>query len=660
MGGDPDSVVTGGVEFDSRAVGPGGLFAAFVGANADGHDFVPAALAAGAVAVLGTRPTVAPTVVVSDPLAAMGQLARAVVDRLPELTIVGITGSSGKTSTKDLLVGLLARLGPTVGPPGSFNNELGLPHTVLRVDAATRFLVLEMGARGPGHLTYLCEIAPPKVAVVVNVGVAHIGEFGSVDAIAAAKAELVRALPRDGLAVLNADDPKVRAMASQTAATVVLAGEAEDAVVRAEAVRLDERGRASYTLATPEGRIEVQLGVSGRHQAANSVLAAATARALGLPLEALGPALRDARLVSNRRMDVFDRPDGVTVIDDSYNANPASTAAALHAQAAIGQGRRRVAVLGYLAELGAMEREGHAQVGRLAAELGVDRLVVVGAGAEPIHDGAVAVPDWGGESVVVSDQDAAVAWLRGELRPGDVVLVKGSRYRTWVVADQLRADELIAVGREARGGHRVRAVFVAAAVAFLVTILLTPVAIRGFTRLKAGQPIRTDGPQTHLAKMGTPTMGGVVFILATVIAYVAGHFVLATLPANQLGAPTGITTTGVVLLGLFVGLGAVGFVDDYLKVRKRNSLGLSMRQKLLWQTVVGLRLRLWSRCGSRAPAPSTRRWPPRRSRSSRTCAGSTSPSTARWRCSSSWCCRCPTRSTSPTAWTASPPARRWW
>jgi UDP-N-acetylmuramoyl-tripeptide--D-alanyl-D-alanine ligase len=441
VGGDPDALVTGEVEFDSRAVGPAGLFAAFAGANADGHDFAAAAVAAGAVGVLGTRPTEAPTVVVSDTLAAMGRLARTLVNRLPDLTIVGITGSSGKTSTKDLIVALLGRLGPTVGPPGSFNNELGLPHTVLRADATTRFLVLEMGARGPGHLTYLCEIAPPRVAVVVNVGVAHIGEFGSVDAIAAAKAELVRALPSDGVAVLNADDPMVRAMASQTAATVVLAGEAEDAEVRAEAVRLDDRGRASYTLRTPEGSVAVQIGVSGRHQASNSVLAGATARALGMRLDILGPALGDARLASNRRMDVFDRADGVTVIDDSYNANPASTAAALHAQAAIGQGRRRVTVLGYLAELGEMEREGHEQVGRLAAELGVDRLVVVGAGAEPIHDGAVAVPDWGGESVVVSDQDAAVAWLRGELRPGDVVLVKGSRYRTWVVADQLREDD---------------------------------------------------------------------------------------------------------------------------------------------------------------------------------------------------------------------------
>jgi UDP-N-acetylmuramoyl-tripeptide--D-alanyl-D-alanine ligase len=423
-------------------VAPGGLFAAFAGENVDGHDFAEQAMAAGAAAVLGTRATAAPTVVVPDTRSALGRLARAVVDRLPGLTIVGITGSSGKTSTKDMVVGLLTRLGPTVGPPGSFNNELGLPHTVLAADEATRFLVLEMGARGKGHISYLCGIAPPRIAVVVNVGVAHIGEFGSVEAIAEAKSELVRALGPDGVAVLNADDERVRAMAELTTATVVPAGEAAAATVRATDVSLDERGRASYTLSTPDGRASVRLHAAGRHQVGNSLLAAAVARAAGMPLPAVAEALSDLAPVSNRRMDVFDRPDGVTVIDDSYNANPASTAAALQALVDIGAGRRRLAVLGYLAELGDQEREGHKQVGRVAAELGVDRLVVVGAAAAPIHDGAVSVPSWGGESVVVSDQDAAVAWLRGALRPGDVVLVKGSRYRTWTVADTLRGEDM--------------------------------------------------------------------------------------------------------------------------------------------------------------------------------------------------------------------------
>jgi UDP-N-acetylmuramoyl-tripeptide--D-alanyl-D-alanine ligase len=463
---DPATLVTGAVEFDSRKVGPGALFVAFPGEQVDGHDYAAAAVAAGAVAVLGTREVDGvPMVLVDDALAAMAGLARAVLDRLPELTVIGLTGSSGKTSTKDLIAQLAARLGPTVAPPGSFNNELGHPYTALRADRQTRFLVLEKGARGPGHVRYLCQVAPPRIGVVINVGVAHIGEFGSVDAIAEAKGELAEALPpadEGGVAVLNADDPRVRAMAGRTLARVVLVGEAADAEVRAEDVTLDERGRPSYTLVVtgrprepagaggprePAGaggggefRAPVRLALTGRHHVGNSLAAAAVALQIGLPLADLPAALGALRLVSTRRMDVFDRTDGVTVVDDSYNANPASTAAALRALAGMGQGRRKIAVLGYLAELGEFEREGHEEVGRLAAELGVDRLLVVGEPAAPIHQGASAIATWKGVSVLVTDQAAAVEALRRELRPGDVVLVKGSRYRTWEVADALRAD----------------------------------------------------------------------------------------------------------------------------------------------------------------------------------------------------------------------------
>ncbi len=452
---DPETRVTGGVEFDSRKVGPGGLFVAFPGEKVDGHDFAAAAVAAGAVAVLGTRRADGvPMVLCADALDAMAKLARVVVDRLPELTIVGLTGSSGKTTTKDLIAQLLARLGPTVAPAGTFNNELGHPYTALRADGATRFLVLEMGARGIGHIRHLCEVAPPRIGVVLNVGVAHIGEFGSVEQTALAKGELVEALPPDGVAVLNADDPLVRGMAGRTAARVVLAGESPDAEVRAEGVSLDERGRASYTLVTPGGLVAVRLAVPGRHQVANTLAAAAVAIEAGMAPAELPAALGELRLVSSRRMDVFDRADGVTVIDDSYNANPASVEAALNALTTLGgpaadgpaphghPHRRTVAVLGYMAELGDYERQGHRQVGELAARLGVDRLVVVGDGAAPIHQGAAAVATWGGESVLVADQEAAVALLRAELRPGDVVLVKGSRYRTWDVADALRDAEL--------------------------------------------------------------------------------------------------------------------------------------------------------------------------------------------------------------------------
>jgi UDP-N-acetylmuramoyl-tripeptide--D-alanyl-D-alanine ligase len=438
MRADPGTLVTGTVEYDSRAVTPGGLFVAFAGERADGHDFAPAAVAAGAVAVLGSRAVDGvPSIVVDDPLAAMAALARAVVDRLPQLTVIGLTGSSGKTTTKDLVAQVVAGSGPTVAPAGTSNNELGLPHTVLRAGTDTRYLVLEMGARGIGHVRYLCGIAPPRVGVVLNVGTAHIGEFGSVEQIALAKRELVEALPADGLAVLNADDPRVAAMAPATAARVVLVGEAEQATVRAVDVRLDERGRPAYTLVTPDGSAPVRLALTGRHQVGNTLAAAAVGRELGVPVADLADRLARLRLVSTRRMDVFDRADGVTVIDDSYNANPGSMSSALHAQAAIGD-RRRVAVLGYMAELGQYERAGHEEVGRLAASLGVDLLVVVGDNAAPIHDGAAAVASWGGKSVRVTDQEQAVALLRGELRPGDVVLVKGSRYRTWTIADALR------------------------------------------------------------------------------------------------------------------------------------------------------------------------------------------------------------------------------
>jgi UDP-N-acetylmuramoyl-tripeptide--D-alanyl-D-alanine ligase len=438
VGADPGVRVTGTVEFDSRKIGPGGLFVAFAGENVDGHDFAPAAVDRGAVAVLGTRKVEAPAVLVDDARAAMGRLARAVLDRLPDLTVVGITGSSGKTTTKDLLAALLARRGPTVATAGSFNNELGLPYTALRATADTRYLVLEMGSRGAGHIRYLCDIAPPRIGVVVNVGVSHLGSFGSAEAIAVAKGELVEALPADGFAVLNADDHRVRAMAARCAAPVILAGEAADAHVRAGDVSLDDRGRPAYTLRWNDSATPVRLGAAGRHQVGNSLLAAAVALRLGASPAEVADGLAGLGVASERRMDVFDRPDGVTVIDDSYNANPASMAAALRALAAIGRGRRSVAVLGYMAELGDQERAGHEEVGRLAAELGVDRLVVVGESAAGIGTGAAAQVRWEGESVQVSDQDAAVAWLRAELRPGDVVLVKGSRYRTWRVADALR------------------------------------------------------------------------------------------------------------------------------------------------------------------------------------------------------------------------------
>ena len=425
-GADPSVVVTGTVEFDSRAVTAGGLFLALPGERVDGHDFVAAAMAAGAVAALVTRPVDAPAIEVDDGFAALAALASAVVRRLTGTTVVGVTGSSGKTSTKDVLAQLLARLGPTVAPPGSFNNELGHPYTVLRATPDTRYLVLEKSARGIGHIRYLTEIAPPRIGVVLNVGSAHLGEFGSREAIAQAKGELVEALPPDGVAVLNADDPLVSAMAARTAARVVQVGRAADADVRAEDVELDDLGRARFRLVAGGGSAPVTLRLVGEHHVGNALAAAAVALECGMPPADVAAALSEATPVSRWRMEVTERPDGVVVINDAYNANPESMTAALTTLAAIERGRTW-AVLGPMAELGPDGPSAHEDIGRLAARLGVARVVAVGEAARPIADAAALEGSWSGEASWEPDVDAAVARLRAGLRRGDVVLVKASR-----------------------------------------------------------------------------------------------------------------------------------------------------------------------------------------------------------------------------------------
>jgi UDP-N-acetylmuramoyl-tripeptide--D-alanyl-D-alanine ligase len=433
--------VTGPMEYDSRKIAPGGLFAAFEGEKVDGHDYAATAMKAGAAAVLSTRDTGEPGVVVEEPLDALAKLAHAVVERLGDLTVVGLTGSSGKTTTKDYIGQLLSRLGPVIAPPGSLNNELGFPYTVLQATGETRFLVLEMGARGVGHIRYLTEIARPDIGVVLNVGQSHIATFVSLEGTALAKGELVEALPAEGVAVLNADDPRVAGMAPRTRARVLLVGESEDAAVRATEVTMDTEGRASYRLTAAGRSGDVRLAVAGRHQVGNTLSAAAVALSLGMEFDDVVTALGEVGIVSTRRMDVFKRPDGVTVIDDSYNANPSSMAAALRALASMAAGRRTTAVLGYMAELGEFERSSHEEMGRLAAELGVDRLVVVAENARPVLDGATVVEGWKGEALFAADQAAAIEIVKSDLRADDVVLVKGSRYRTWDVVDSLRPEE---------------------------------------------------------------------------------------------------------------------------------------------------------------------------------------------------------------------------
>jgi UDP-N-acetylmuramoyl-tripeptide--D-alanyl-D-alanine ligase len=439
--GDPAAVVSGEVVIDSRRVAPGGLFAAVAGERSDGHDFAAAAVAAGATAVLASRPVPVPSVLVADVPAALASLARAVVDALPATRIAGITGSSGKTSTKDLAAQLVERLGPTIAPAGSFNNEFGHPLTVLRADASTRYLVLELSARGIGHIAYLCHVAPPRYGVVLNVGHAHAGEFGGLDQVARAKGELPEALPADGVAILNADDPRVLAMAARTQARVVTftassqprssqQSHVPQPSVRATDIRLDDLGRPSFTLLTSEGSAAVTLRLHGAHNVPNALAAAALAGELGLGLDGIADGLGAAVARSRWRMEVRKRADGVTVINDAYNANPESVRAALDALAHLAQGRRGFAVLGHMAELGGTSRSSHEDIGEYAARVsdsGLAGLIAVGEEAAPLLAGARRVRSWPGEALAAPDGAAALELLANRLKPRDVVLVKASR-----------------------------------------------------------------------------------------------------------------------------------------------------------------------------------------------------------------------------------------
>ncbi|HEV2373936.1 MAG TPA: UDP-N-acetylmuramoyl-tripeptide--D-alanyl-D-alanine ligase [Streptosporangiaceae bacterium] len=424
---DPAALVTGPVVVDSRQAGAGALFVALPGERVDGHDYAAAAAAGGAVVTLASRPVGVPALITADVPAALGMLARTVVAALPSLTVAGITGSAGKTTAKDLAAQLIEPLGPTIAPAGSFNNEIGHPLTVLRATAETRYMVLELSARKVGDIAYLCGIAPPQLGVVLCVGTAHAGEFGGVEKIAWAKGELPAALPDDGVALLNADDPLVSAMADRTAARAVLFGRGPGAGVRAVDVALDSQGRPGFTLVTPEGEAPVQLRLFGEHNVTNALAAAALARELGMDVDSLAAGLSAATTRSRWRMEVSTTPGGVTVVNDAYNANPDAVAAALHTLSVMAAGRRAYAVLGHMAELGPDSPRRHEEVGALAARAGVAGLVVVGEEAEPMLAGAQGEPSWHGALVAVPDVAAAVAELRNRLGPGDVVLVKASR-----------------------------------------------------------------------------------------------------------------------------------------------------------------------------------------------------------------------------------------
>jgi UDP-N-acetylmuramoyl-tripeptide--D-alanyl-D-alanine ligase len=431
--GVPDTtVVSGSVQTDSRLVEPGSLFFALPGEETDGALFAASAVEQGAAVVVAEHELdlPAPVVVVADGVAALAALASAVVARVRAggaLKVVGITGSNGKTTTKNLLGAILAAEGPTVAPRESFNNHVGAPVSMLRVEADTRYLIVEMGASRIGDIARLVRIVRPDVAIVLKVGLAHAGEFGGVEATQRAKSELVTDLLPGDVAILNADDGRVAAMAELTRAGVRWFGHGANAEVRAENVHTSADG-TTFTVIAGDERADVRLRILGEHHVMNALAALSAATTLGVPLHRAVAALEQVARAERWRMEVLQPGGGITVINDAYNASPDSMAAALKTLAQIRRpGERTIAVLGEMAELGEFSQEEHDRIGRLAVRLNIDLLVVVGEAARAVHLGAGLEGSWNGESVHVASIDAAYDVLRDELRAGDVVLVKSSK-----------------------------------------------------------------------------------------------------------------------------------------------------------------------------------------------------------------------------------------
>src|SRR5690625_2537699 len=445
--------VTGSVVVDSRLVEPGSLFVALPGEHHDGHEFLADAFDAGAALALVTQPTDYPAVIVSDAQYALGRLARHVLRLLPKTRVIALTGSAGKTTTKDLIAQIISPLAPTIAPLGSFNNEIGLPLTVLRADDDTRFLVLEMGAAGIGHLDYLTDIAPPDISLVLGVGQAHLGEFGSVEHIAQAKSELVKGTKPGGTTILNADDPRVAAMVCQAQGrTVRLFGQGADyrdaassrssnatgVDVRCSNITINAAGAVRFALSHGRETVRVELQLIGGHQYVNATAAAAVGIELGISLPTIAERLNAAQALSGGRMAVTDRFDGVTIIHDAYNANPESMASALETLARIGQGRRTWAVLGEMRELGPAATQAHERVGSLAVQNKIDRLLAVGQEAAGIRSAGLREGAREEDYRFVPDIAAARRLLDAELKAGDVVLLKASNGTgLWRLGDEL-------------------------------------------------------------------------------------------------------------------------------------------------------------------------------------------------------------------------------
>jgi UDP-N-acetylmuramoyl-tripeptide--D-alanyl-D-alanine ligase len=431
--GDGETSVTSTVETDSRLINLGSLFFAKPGEKADGHDFVSDAINNGAIAAVVERelPEKINQIVVQDSVKALGALATWLVSKLQatgKLHVVGITGSNGKTTTKNMLREILSRVGQTTAPIESFNNHVGAPISILRADAKTQFLIVEMGAQGLGSIDYLARIANPDIGVILKVGLAHVGEFGGIETTAAIKSELAGAIREDGQLVLNFDDSMVRKMKEISKAPVTWFGTDSEANYRAKDITLTKDG-TSFTMCWPDGQKEtITLQIIGDFHVMNALAAACASHLLGASKEQIREGLESMQLAERWRMQRSIRADGVTIINDAYNASPESMKAALQTLAQLGRlGSRTVAVLGHMAELGDLSRSEHDEVGRLVVRLNIGQLVVVGDEAKIIHMAASQEGSWDGESQFFSTIDEALEYLRGILSQGDTVLVKSSK-----------------------------------------------------------------------------------------------------------------------------------------------------------------------------------------------------------------------------------------
>jgi UDP-N-acetylmuramoyl-tripeptide--D-alanyl-D-alanine ligase len=425
-------IVHGSVQTDSRLVEQDSIFFALPGEVTDGALFAQAAEANGAVLIIAEREleVACAQIVVTSGLDALAALATEVIARVRasgHLSVVAITGSNGKTTTKNLLRAILSRQGKTVAPQGSFNNQVGAPISILGIDDSTRYLIVEMGASGAGEIARLVRIAPPDIGIVLKVGLAHVGEFGGIEAVQRAKSEMVTDLAADSIALLNSDDDRVAAMAELTRATVHRFGLGSQADVRADDLQTSADG-TQFTLVVDDLRMPVRLQILGEHHVMNALAALSAARELGVDLLEAIAAIETVARAERWRMELLRSSTGAVIINDAYNASPDSMAAALKTLAQIrGPENRSIAILGEMAELGEYSDEEHDRIGRLVVRLNIQKLIVVGRGARHIHNAAGLEGSWDGESVLVATPDEAYDLVRDELREGDIVLVKSSK-----------------------------------------------------------------------------------------------------------------------------------------------------------------------------------------------------------------------------------------